>query len=179
MNRALFGRVPSSAAAVVVATLLALTAPAVALAQGAPPVDGKTAFARLKSLAGEWKGTAVGQPAATVRYQVTAGGTAVFETLYPGSDHEMVSVYTLDHGDLVMTHYCAAGNQPHMRLDSKASTSDLYVFAFDGGTNFDPAKDMHIHSMRLAFKGDHLESEWAAMADGKPAPDQRFVLSRQ
>ena len=80
---------------------------------------------------------------------------------------------------LLATHYCAAGNQPHMRLDPKASTSDLYVFAFDGGTNFDPAKDTHIHSMRLAFKGDHLESEWAALAGGQPAPAQKFVLSRK
>ena len=47
-------------------------------------------------------------------YRVTASGTAVVETLFPGSDHEMVSVYTKDKksGDLLMTHYCGLGNQP-------------------------------------------------------------------
>ena len=43
--------------------------------------------------------------------KLTAGGSAVHETLFPGQDHEMVSIYTLDGPDLVMTHYCMLGNQ--------------------------------------------------------------------
>jgi hypothetical protein len=46
-------------------------------------VDGKAALARLKSLAGEWRGHVVTEdgPAATVVYAVTAAGNAVTEAL--------------------------------------------------------------------------------------------------
>ncbi len=35
--------------------------------------------------------------------------------MYPGMEHEMTNMYTLDGNTLVMTHYCAGGNQPRMR----------------------------------------------------------------
>src|SRR5690242_6096011 len=78
-------------------------------------VQAKAAFGRLKSLAGEWKceareGGHVPGKAATILYRVTANGSTVMETLFPGTDHEMVSMYHLDGDDLKMTHYCAIGN---------------------------------------------------------------------
>ena len=96
--------------------------------------------------------------AATVTYRVASGGSVVEETLFPGTPHEMISMYHLVDGELVLTHYCAMANQPRMRLDRKASTPDRLVFAFDGGTNFDPAKDTHVHSGVLEWKGETLHS---------------------
>ena len=76
--------------------------------------------------------------------KVTAGGSAVHETHFPGQPMEMVSVYHLDKGDLVMTHYCVLGNQPRMKADPKSPANQIkWVFA--GGTNLDPAKDTHMH----------------------------------
>lgn len=49
--------------------------------------------------------------AASVRYEVGSGGTIVRELLFPGTEHEMLSVYHLGGGQLVATHYCAVGNQ--------------------------------------------------------------------
>ena len=71
-------------------TILALAAPA-----AAAPADGKAAFERLKSLAGEWQGAvgAQGGPPASIRYEVGSGGTIVRELLFPGTEHEMLSVY--------------------------------------------------------------------------------------
>jgi len=148
----------------------------------AQPVDGKAAFERLKSLAGTWEGQAGhGQPgqAATVTYRVASAGSVVEETLFPGTPHEMVSMYHLVDGQLVMTHYCAMANQPRMRLDTKASTPDRLVFAFDGGTNFDPAKDTHIHSGVVEWKGDSLNSSWTVYSGGKEAGQNSFVLNRK
>jgi hypothetical protein len=151
-----------------------------ALAQ-APPVDGKAAFERLKTLAGTWQGQAghgeAGQPA-TVTYRVASGGSVVEETLFPGTPHEMISMYHLVSGELVLTHYCAMANQPRMRLDGASSTPDRLVFAFEGGTNFDPAKDTHVHSGVIEWKGDTLESAWAVFSGGKEAGQNRFVLRR-
>src|SRR3954469_8639993 len=88
-----------------------------ALAPGAAADDKAAAqagFARFKQLAGTWvaaddQGKPTDQVIAV--YKVTAARRAVHETLRPGGDHEMVTVFHLDGPNLVLTHYCAAGNQ--------------------------------------------------------------------
>ena len=70
---------------------------------------------------------------------------------------EMVSIYHLDGADLVMTHYCVLGNQPRMKADPKSPANQIR-FEFAGGTNLDPAKDMHMHEGTLTFvDDDHIE----------------------
>src|SRR5262245_49588466 len=78
----------------------------------APPSN--AALEKLKKLAGTWlladkDGKPTDQVASIIK--VTAGGSAVHETLFPGQPLEMVSVYTVDGSDLIMTHYCVLGNQ--------------------------------------------------------------------
>ncbi len=155
-----------------------LAAPVLAHAQA---VDGKAAFERLKSLAGTWQGQAGhGQPGApaTVTYRVASGGSVVEEALFPGTPHEMISMYHIVNGELVLTHYCAMANQPRMRLDRSASTPERLVFAFDGGTNFDPAKDTHVHSGVVEWKGDSLHNVWTVYSGGKETGRNEFVLTR-
>src|ERR1051325_267339 len=137
----------------------------------AEKLTANAAFNRLKQLAGEWKGnvTTPDGPAATVQYRLTSAGQTVMETLFPGTSHEMISMYHLDGEELVMTHYCAMGNQPRMKLDAKISTADEFHFAFAGGSNLKPAKDAHMHSGVMRFRGaDKLESEWQVFSEGKP-----------
>jgi hypothetical protein len=158
--------------------LLSLVAPRLS----AQPVDGRSAFEKLKTLAGTWEGKAghgdAGQ-AATVTYRLASGGSVVEETLFPGTPHEMISMYHLVDGQLVLTHYCAMANQPRMRLDAKASTPDRLVFAFDGGTNFDPARDTHVHSGVVEWKGESLHAAWAVFSGGKETGQNQFVLHRK
>lgn len=143
------------------------------------PAPAKAAFERLKSLAGEWKAE-VGDEAMRVLYKITSGGSVVQETLFPGTPHEMITMYHLDGDDLRLTHYCAAGNQPRLKLDPKASTAETLVFAFEGGTNLDPAKDTHMHSGRLTFKdARHIEAEWDGYSGGQKAGTHKFVLTRE
>jgi hypothetical protein len=160
---------------------------AAALAAGAAGSDTKaksearTSLERLKQLAGEWRGTVAedGSPMA-VTYEVTSGGTAVLERLFPGTPHEMLTLYHLDGDDLVLTHYCASGNQPRMRLVRSAGTDPLELaFDYAGGSNIDPATDAHMHSARMWIRGaDRLESEWAMFGKGKPAGAHKFVAAR-
>jgi hypothetical protein len=144
----------------------------------AEPAD----FARLKALAGTWKGTAMaGSPEAfpvEVDYRLTGGGSAVVETLFKGTEHEMVTVYHCDGGDIVLTHYCAAGNQPRMRLATPGAKE--LVFEFDGGTNLDPRQDGHMHVGRLEIvDADHIRTRWSFYSGGKPDHDARFELQRE
>jgi hypothetical protein len=153
-------------------------------AGAAPPsrVDGKAALQRLTTLAGEWRGHVVTEdgPAAEVVYSVTAGGSTVTEKLFPGTAHEMVTMYHLDGNDLVLTHYCAMGNQPRMRLVEASGTDPFELrFDFTGGTNIDPAKDTHMHAGTLRLRGaNRLEAEWAVYDKGKQTGSNKFFLDR-
>ena len=152
-------------------------------------VSAKAAFARLKTLAGTWKSHETAQkkehadahPAeSTVTYRLTGAGSALIETLLPGTDHEMVSVYHLDGDDLRMTHYCAVGNQPRVKLDRAHSRPDHLIFVFDGGTNLNPKKDMHIHGLKVTFHPDgRVTSAWEGYMGGKSAGITSFVMTRQ
>ena len=127
---------------------------------------------RLKKLAGTWvmadkDGKPTDQVVSVIK--VTAAGSAVHETLFPGQPQEMVSVYHRDGQDLVMTHFCALGNQPRMKADPKSPANQIR-FRFAGGSNLDPAKDMHMHEGTLTFiDEDHIEFAGVAWVGGKPA----------
>lgn len=143
------------------------------------PKDG---FETLKSLAGEWvdeDGSLGPQGKVVVTYKVTAGGSAVVETLFPGDEHEMVSVYTLEKDNVVMSHFCAMGNQPRMRASS--FDGKRLNFAFDGGLNLDPAKDMHMHQGHVEFLGpNQVHSEWQTFVGEQPGEHvARFHLARK
>jgi hypothetical protein len=129
---------------------------------------------RIKGLVGSWVEVGKdGKPTDKVVsvFRLTAGGSAVQETIFPGQPQEMISVYHADGPDLVMTHYCVLGNQPRMKADPKAPANQIR-WAFAGGTNFDPAKDAHMHEATLTFvDADHLELSGVAWVDGKPSPD--------
>jgi hypothetical protein len=129
---------------------------------------------RLKKLAGTWvEADKDGKPTDKVVsvIKITAAGSAVQETLFPGQPQEMVSIYHRDGADLMMTHYCVLGNQPRMKADPKSPANQLH-FQFVGGTNLDPAKDMHMHEGTLTFvDDDHIEVSGVGWVDGKPAPD--------
>src|SRR5262245_18832918 len=95
---------------------------------------------RLKKLAGEWLAAdAQGKPTAQLVsvFKVTAAGSAVQETIFPGTAHEMVTLYHRDGPDLVLTHYRAAGNQPRMKADPKGPANQLRL-QFAGGSNLNP-----------------------------------------
>jgi len=147
----------------------------------AAELDAKVAFAQLQALTGAWQGTVMqtNGPRTTVDYRLTSGGQTVMEVLFGGTSHEMVSMYHLDGPDLVITHFCAMGNQPRMRLDRSSSSTNKLVFVFSGGSNLDPAKDVHVHDgwiRRIA--PDRLEAGWTLHQDGKPMGTNLFFLER-
>ena len=165
----------------IAALAFALVLPALA-----PATTGSAnpAFEKLKSLAGKWTGQSSfdeggnkGTSEVTVLYRVTAAGSAVEETLFPGTPEEMVTMYHMDGDQLVLVHYCAAGNQPHMKLKESGDPNTL-AFEFTSGTNMKDT-DMHMHSAKITFvDADHIKGVWSSMKDGKPAGEATFDLAR-
>jgi hypothetical protein len=139
-----------------------------------PPVPSNADFEKMKNLAGTWvaadkDGKATDQVVSIIK--LTAGGSAVHETLFPGQPQEMVSIYTVDGPDLVMTHYCVLGNQPRMKADPKSPANQI-CFQFAGGSNLDPKKDKHMHGSTLTIIDDsHVEIAGVAWEGGEPAKD--------
>ena len=128
----------------------------------------------MKKLAGTWLAAdGDGKPTDQVMsiIKVTAGGSAVHETLFPGQPQEMVSVYYRDGDDLMMTHYCALGNQPRMKADPKSPANQIR-FEFAGGSNLDPTKDRHMHSATLTIvDNSHIEVAGVGWQGGGPAKE--------
>ena len=144
------------------------------------PYSGSKEFERMKELAGVWEGTSnmpkEGEKV-RVEYRLSSGGSAVVENLFPGTPHEMISIYYDNKGQLTMTHYCALRNQPRMNLE-KADAQNLY-FMFAGGSNIDPKKDAHMHSLTISFVDkDHIIQKWALFTGGKQTETSVFELSR-
>lgn len=57
-------------------------------------------------------------------FKVTSGGSAIVETVFEGTPHEMVTVYH-DNSDrqVTLTHYCMLPNQPKMILKHHSKNS--------------------------------------------------------
>jgi hypothetical protein len=140
------------------------------------------ALDRFKQLAGEWIGKGKhGDMEHDIRvvYKVTAGGSAVVETIDPGSAHEMVTVIHPDGDALVLTHYCMLGNQPHMKAMPKAGDNTV-AFEFVKATNLKSDKDMYMRSASFTFVDkDTLKTEWTHFANGKEAGKAVFELHRK
>jgi hypothetical protein len=145
--------------------------------------DAGAAFEQLKKLAGEWQETTPKDEASkgqtVLVYKVVGGGNAVVETCFPGTKMEMVSVFHQDGDELLVTHYCCAGNQPRLKAVAGAAKGEI-AFDFTGGSNLDPAKDLHMHSFRIrVVDADHMHQECDIFVDGKCREKHSFDVVRK
>jgi hypothetical protein len=141
-------------------------------------------FERFKQLAGEWVGKSDkpehgGDGELKVVFKVTSAGSAVEETMLPGSDHEMINMIHPDGDDIVLTHYCAIGNQPEMKASDKIDGKDV-AFKFVRGGNMKSTDETHMHNVTYTFVDkDTLRTKWTNYANGKPAGDMVFEYKRK
>jgi hypothetical protein len=169
-------------AAILVLSLSMLALPCLALADhDHPQVTMPKEFDTLKKLVGNWEGTYMEkgkEEKSVVAYALTSGDTALEEKLAPGTPHEMVSMYHKEGKGLAMTHYCALGNTPRMKL-KKAEGNTLF-FEMKGNDGIDSAKEMHMHSVKLTLvDDDNLKQEWTNFDKGKAAGTMVFNFKRK
>ena len=145
------------------------------------PYMGSKEFEHMKALVGTWEGRATdmgnAEQKVTLQYRMTGGGSAIVETLFPGTPNEMVSVYHDDNGKLTMTHYCMLRNQPRMALTA-ASEKEL-MLEFISGSNIDPMKDPHMHALTITFDDSHhITQKWVLFEAGKEKSASTFKFTR-
>lgn len=124
------------------------------------------AFDALKALEGTWM-QADDTGAATEEigsiYHVTAGGSALVETMFPGAEHEMVTIYFIDENDaLCMTHYCMLGNRPGLVAAAPTPHEMEFVCSEDGCCG----DEMHMHAATIKIiDATHVSTTWGGNKD--------------
>jgi len=143
----------------------------------ADPARREALFSAVSALAGEWHTTADEEFPGTSTFEVTSGNTVVRETMLPGTELEMTNMYALDGNDLVMTHYCAGGNQPRMRATTL--DGDRLAFHFEDVGDLKSADEVYMGEMTLVFVDDHtIEQHWRAFKNGALDHEMVFSLER-
>jgi hypothetical protein len=165
-----------AAAAAASGALWAASAPA-----ASPPED-KAIYDRIVSLAGDWTGhmeDPLSGPPVNVRFEVASGGKAVIEHASPADSLPAVTVYFLAGGKLRAVQYSPAGNQPAYKL-GHASTAELALLEFDGGTGFDADHDGHVHQGEIRFVApERIEQRWFHYVGPKEQGVTHWFLERK
>jgi len=163
-------------------------------AAGAPEAvvyDAASAMAFLTTTSGAWDPQVGGQhehggargPAGSaanvVSVKTKALGSAVVHTYAQGTPGEMETVFHMDGDQLLLTHYCALQNAPILKFVKSDKPGEL-KFVFQGGTNFDPSVDAHLHESTFQIKDkDTIEQRSTVFTNGKASPELKSVLHRR
>lgn len=144
---------------------------------------GSLEFERLKLLVGEWQGTSHSihdtepQPVSAT-YRLTSAGTALVETLFAGSKHEMVSIFHDRDQKLKLTHYCALNNQPELAL--KEADERRMGFEFVSGDNIESATSTHMNRLEIEFNGPNsIVERWTLKEAGVETTTTTILLNRR
>jgi hypothetical protein len=113
-------------------------------------------FETLKTLVGSWESDNPKHPM-SVNFRVTSNGSAILSEMLDGHDN-MITMFHLDDGRLMLTHYCAAGNQPRM-VGKMSPDGKTLEFVFIDGTNFNSTKDGHMDGLVITVIDDTHHSE--------------------
>ena len=149
-----------------------------AAAHDTDAADTKAAFARLKTLVGEWEAqTQMGK--VHVSYELIAGGTAIVERESGEKIPAMLTVYYIDGDRLLLTHYCMAGNQPRMQARRFDAATGEVEFQFLDATNLASPAAGHMHNAKIRVLDDtHFSAAWQFYEDGKPKMTETVQYQR-
>ena len=156
----------ATAALVMVLTTLAVAAS-----------DGSKAFDQLKSLEGSWSAKTPDGHTVEVSNRLTSGGSVFMSEI---TGHEaMITMFHMDGGRLLMTHYCAAGNQPRM-VGTLSADGKTITFNFLDATNLLPSQGGHMERVVFTFiDPNHHTEQWQFVGTNGQKEQEMFDLERE
>jgi hypothetical protein len=93
-------------------------------------------FDELKGLVGPWSGRRPDGREVGVTYRLSACDTVLVETWNLGAGREALTIYHMDAGKLMATHFCPQGNQPRLRMRQVGGRR--FEFTFHDATGVEP-----------------------------------------
>ncbi len=130
---------------------------------GQPPTvtayaeDADAAWSEMQRvLVGRWRAETPEKRVIEVSYRVVSKGSALVETFTSASGKETMTVYHRDGRALMLTHYCAQGNQA--RLKATVASRDRIDFAYLDATNLASDQDV-MRRLSFVFKDDGFDQE--------------------
>lgn len=169
--------------------IILLAAAAIALSQENPTrsvaqTEAQKALDKLKTLAGSWDGvlSGTGTPVdgKTMHFtlRVTSTGNAFLHEMtgLPGRPDDPITMFYLDEGRLLLTHYCDAGNRPRMigRMSPDGKSLEFDFLDVTGST-----QKGHMHHVLFTFiDADHHSEDWTFMLPGGRSGPAHFDLVR-
>jgi hypothetical protein len=146
-------------------------------------LDGEAGFKKLSALVGDWEGHyewTGGRPGGDLKasYYMTGNSSALVENLIMGGVPSMTTVYHLDNGDLRVTHFCAARNQPRLKASKIDLAKETIEFGFVDVTNVTSLAAPFVHGLDVRLPdADHLELTFHFESAGKKS-DEHITLKR-
>ena len=154
--------------------------------------DSQKSFEKLKSLAGSWEGPVEvvppqpemsGDKAMHISLRVTSRGNALVHEMQEAGtpvdsakyDHP-VTMFYVDDGRLLLTHYCDAGNRPRMtgKVSPDGKTVEFEFLDVAGGTQYG---HMH-HAVFTIVDANHHTEDWTYMTPGDKPIHAHMDLQR-
>lgn len=150
-----------------------------ALGQAHSPAE--RAFEEFKSMSGKWAGQSHDGRKIVSQWQVIAAGSVVMYDsefdAHPGE--KMVTMFHLDNGRLMLTHYCVANNQPRLVATEFSPDGKKVTFTYLDGTNLRDRNQGHMDKVVWEFPdADTRTSQWTWYANGKESWMESFRMTR-
>jgi hypothetical protein len=173
--------------------LVVVSLATVAMAQSdTQPSDAAKSFDKMKTLAGTWEGNVTveppmkdmaGNPLMRITLRETSRGNALVHEMKGAGDpddpkrfdHPVTMVY-LDGDKLTLTHYCDAGNRPHMVAKSSpdAKAVEFGLVDVSGST----ARGHMDHAVFTVVDPNHHIEDWTYMMPGDKPIHAHMDLQR-
>ena len=129
----------------------------------APQLDASAAWAELaRTLPGTWTLVSDTGDTLEIAYRVVSHGSALLETYGADPAAQTLSVYHPDGRSLMLTHYCAQGNQVRLRVSAVAP--GRVTFSYIDASNVDPRQSV-MHELVFVLGADTLERTEVYVSD--------------
>lgn len=158
-------------------TMLACLLAALAMLNAsASRADAQAAFAKMRSLVGEWHAPLSNDETMIDIFRPIAFGTALLHEEWKNGEQLTATVFYLDGSRLRADHYCDMGNQ--LRYVDDSTDPQVLHFVLNDASNLD-THPKHFHSTTWRYvDAEHHVQDWEIAVPGKPSKMIRMDFTR-
>jgi len=158
------------------ALLVCLVSALALLTAGAARADAQAAFARMRSLLGEWHAPLPNNETMIDIFRPIAFGTALLHEEWKNGEQLTATVFYVDGSQLRADHFCDMGNQ--LRYVDESTDPQVLRFVLHDAANLD-THPRHFHSTTWRYvDAEHHVQDWEAASPGKPLKTIRMDFRR-